>query len=511
MLAALSFTGCRNEAVEAVTPVTENEVIERPLTIIASGAQTETRTIMEGDKEVGFNTAWTQATDKLGVYSYNADASSTELTMNANFAITSIIDGVATFEGDIRFPAEGDMEYDLYAYYPRNAANYYENSTYDNVTTHISEHQTMHANGTHDATNDIMVALPGQKVTIANGQIDKTTLDNFQFRYLVGFMNLSIADEITAEGITADDVVRSVKITADGTPTIAGAFALNLANGEMVSNTPSNEITLTVHTGVTLGELDAWVVVNPFATEKLTFLITTETHTIEKSATVEGFSIPAGGIKTFEMAVDANCTITELNGVETPFDGYYNSWTASASWGKDRTLSPIISSEVVTLGDMIGTGFVASSTAAGRTWGTTGFSSSSINSDLSAPTIYATFTVTSAVGTKLSFTGCDAIFRLSSTGPRNLQLQYQIGNGDFQEANTWTGIGTSSSGSKHNYDLSTVEGLQNIDGGQVVAFRLVPYGATATSNPGGVWYLYSPTNTEGVDRSFGITGTIIVP
>ncbi len=283
----------------------------------------QTRTVIDGDKLAGFNTVW-HNNDKLGVYSFNADVPSNRpyaYTRNARFDITSIVDGVATFAGEITFDGYYRV-WELYAYYPRNAANNSDNSDYKSVPASISRNQTMRANGTHDSANDYMVSLPGPTHEIDANRIYTATVDNFHFRYLVGFMNLAVKD-ITAAGVSADETVTSVKITAgsDGElPQIAGNFNLDLTDGAMTFTSASNEVTVELPVGVTLGELDAWAVVNPFTADRLTFLITTDKHTIEKTATTDhlrgDFDIEAGRIKTFEMAIDEDCTITDLRPIE---------------------------------------------------------------------------------------------------------------------------------------------------------------------------------------------------
>ncbi len=506
MLGALSLTGCRGEAA-GETSGPDSEVKTQTLTFKASGAQATnddiTKTVMQGDKASGFSTAWTAATDKLGVYSYNAASPSGELTMNAEFGITSVTDGVATFEGQIRYGA-ADMTFDIYAYYPRNNTNNFQNSTYDNVSVVVEYDQTMPANGTHDPANDLMVALPGQQVTVTGGQTLNASLDELEFRYLVGFMNLTIRD-ITAAGITADDVVESVKITADAGAKLAGEFTLDLSDGGLTNVSSENEITVTVPAEVTLGNLNLWAVVNPFSTENLKFLITTETHSIEKTVSLPGFSIAAAGIKTFDMAIDDNCVITSFGGTLHQFDGYYNSVNTPASWGGGRVLTPVITSTYVTLGNMTDTGFATSGgSPAANSWGTNGWIAT-VNADQTAPTVYATFTVDTDAGNKISFTECNINIRRSGTGPADTQVQYKIGTGAFQTAFTWNAPGTTNAGNKLTFNLSTITALKDIEGGQTITFRLVPYGGTGSA---GTWYLIAADATE---RSFGIKGTVLVP
>ncbi len=315
MLVALGLTGCQKD----VNPNNDSTVKTQKLTIISSVAEVETRTTMEGDKAAGFNTAW-HVGDKLGVYSYHAEAAPAALTNNAEFGIASVSDGAASFTGDINYDS-ADRTYDIYAYYPRSAANG-SASAHTSVAATIANAQVMSANGTHDSANDYMVALPGQQVAVTGGQIHAATLDQLQFRYLVGFMNLSVR-EITADGIASTDVVKSVKITAEaagGNPVIAGDFNLDLTDGAMAFTTPYNEVTVSCPEGVTLANLDAWAVVNPFtltAADNLTFLITTDTHTIAKELPLTGeLNIASGSIKTFSMGIDNTCTITPLGGEE---------------------------------------------------------------------------------------------------------------------------------------------------------------------------------------------------
>jgi len=141
-------------------------------------------------------------------------------------------------------------------------------------------------------------------------------------------MNLSIK-EILAEGVSADEPVISVKITAtggDSEPVLSASFNLDLTNGDKnYPFSPSNDITVWLpdtesQEAVTLGELSAWACVIPFEAEELTFVVTTTANTIQKTVTAEqlggSFSIAEGGIKTFNLTIDDDCTIRENKPVE---------------------------------------------------------------------------------------------------------------------------------------------------------------------------------------------------
>ncbi len=308
VLAAAGFSGCRKG------PEHIDNGGKVKLTIKSSPAETvDTRTTLEGDRETGFNTVWNQATDKLGVYAHNVGAPVEALTANAQFGIISIVDGVATFGGSINADAQ-NRTYDLYAYYPRKAD---AGTSHTSVAASIAAVQTMPANGTFDHASDYMVAIPRQ-VDVTGGEMLAASIDNFQFRYLVGFMHLSVPG-ITVDGIAPTDVVKSVTITAQagqGNPVLAGDFNLDLTDGRMAFSSTSSEVTVECPAGVTLANLDAWAVVNPFslaAADQLSFTITTETHTIQKEVPLDGgFEMVEGSIKTFHMTIDENCVITEL-------------------------------------------------------------------------------------------------------------------------------------------------------------------------------------------------------
>ncbi len=311
MLGALGLAGCQSETVNGISEVKEQKLSITAQSAMAS-ADGSTRTILEGDKASGFHTLWEQ-TDKLGVYTYNPDAASSSLTRNAEFGITSITNGVATFEGSISYDTAA-RTYDLYAYYPRSASN---NGAYNAVNVALAPTQTMPANGTHDPANDFMVSLPRQ-IEVAGGEVLNASIDDFEFRYMVGFMNLTI-DEITNAAVSSTDIVESVTISARSSKNLTQLtgeeFRLNLTDGSWVCMSGWNHVKVNLPAGVTLGELDAWGLVSPFAAEELTFLIATETYTIEKKATAEqlrgDFTIEAGQIKTFNMDIDDDCTITQ--------------------------------------------------------------------------------------------------------------------------------------------------------------------------------------------------------
>ncbi|MDR2890238.1 MAG: fimbrillin family protein [Alistipes sp.] len=318
-LAALGFAGCQNEPAKA--PDTEPRAI--PVTISASVTDGgETRTIIEGDRQTGFTSAWTLG-DKIGFYAFNQAVQYDYRTVNAEFSITSIEDGIGTFDGEIIHDGAA-RTFDLYAYTPRKAdINVMANHTSVEFLS-IETTQTMRENDMHDDSSDLMVALPGQQISVlSSGEIISDDLEDLQFRYVVGFMNLTVGD-ITADGVSADEEVVSVKITgrdAETAPALAANFNLDLTNGDMKSMFgKSDNVTVWLPEGVTLGELSAWACVIPFEADELDFVVTTAANVIRRTATTEQFggkfSIAAGNVKTFELNVDENCTVEANKPVE---------------------------------------------------------------------------------------------------------------------------------------------------------------------------------------------------
>ena len=313
MLAASSFTGCQTE----IEPADRDGEV-RPIELTIDGRiAPATRTTMEGDKTTGFHTEWRQS-DRLGVYTWHPDVvNQGAFTKNASFNITSLEDGTATFRGEIMYDGYY-RTWDLFAYYPMNTNLGYDDTratNYKAVPNTLSRNQIMPSNGTHDPRYDYMVALPGQTFTIdANNKNQPfASIGEFAFRYVVGFLNLSIKD-IVATGVSASEIVSNVKVSAasgGGTPRLAGSFNLDLTDGAMNFTSSTNEVTVALPANTTLGDLDAWFVVNPFTADKLTFTITTDKNVITKSVNISEFDVKAGDVKTFNMMIDDDCTIGE--------------------------------------------------------------------------------------------------------------------------------------------------------------------------------------------------------
>lgn len=316
VLAALTLAGCgKGDGNNDKGDPTPSEV---SVTITSAG-QDLTRTVMEGDKEnKDFRIAWVVG-DAMGVYTTGGDTPNS----NKQFAVMAVnTEGVATFNGTFSAGTSGEIS--VGGYYPRIATS----DAAGSVTLSLSGEQTMNG-ASYDRTADLMVAQP-RTVTVSSETLD---IADFSFRHLVGFVNFSVegfgtggeapADE---DGIApaAADVVQSVKFTAGETasPVLWGNVTADLTDGTSGEfSAGDNEIVVTVPSGTTLGDLDAWFVSAPFslaAAEKLTFTVTTDKHVISKTHTLtEAFALAESGVKTFGITVDNDCTVNSLNPSDT--------------------------------------------------------------------------------------------------------------------------------------------------------------------------------------------------
>jgi hypothetical protein len=146
------------------------------------------------------------------------------------------------------------------------------------------------------------------------------------------------------------------------------------------------------------------------------------------------------------------------------------------------------------LGLTRGSGVATSQTAAANAWGGNNWAATSaagINGNE-----FVTFGLTVASGNSASLSSIDLYYRRSSSGPSSGYWQYELNGG------AWVTIGdfpnqfssTSSSGAAMNeLDLSGIGDLQNLAGGTVVVFRLVPYASTSS---GGTWYVYDQPGND---------------
>jgi 2',3'-cyclic-nucleotide 2'-phosphodiesterase (5'-nucleotidase family) len=153
-----------------------------------------------------------------------------------------------------------------------------------------------------------------------------------------------------------------------------------------------------------------------------------------------------------------------------------------------------------------GTGVSISGTGAARAWGGTDWQTASAAAAVSGND-FVTFKVTANAGYQISFTSIPKFdYRRSATGAGSGLLQYQLGNGAFNDITTLAySVSTSGGGSIASIDLSGIAALQNVPAGTTVTFRIVNFGGTTA---GGTWYVFDVANSTALDLE--VDGTVAV-
>lgn len=314
MLGVFGFSGCVKNADETIN----SEIQE--FTLISHAYAPNTRMNISGDKTTGFSTNWEDG-DQIGVYAVSENAEHSLYTCNYYHSATVDSDGLAKFTGTIR--STGGDDFSLYAYYPYTAGSTHTDlDDQKGVDCKISSVQTM-SGASFDKSCAYMVAKTGLTVNTAS-QNSSYEVGNWQFRHTVAFINLS-TKAISAEGVSGDEIVSSVKFEAVGiseNPTLAGDFQFNLEDGAMTFTNSENVVTVNVPAETELSALSAWIVTNPFemtVDDELEIIITTDAHSILKRVSIAK-NFEAANVYTLNLTINSDCVISEI---EKPKDAVY--------------------------------------------------------------------------------------------------------------------------------------------------------------------------------------------
>jgi hypothetical protein len=130
-----------------------------------------------------------------------------------------------------------------------------------------------------------------------------------------------------------------------------------------------------------------------------------------------------------------------------------------------------------------GTGVVSAPASSSGYWGGGTWSTTTAAAGVTANK-FLTFSLKANAGKTVSYSSIEKFnIRISSSGPIQYQIDYQINSGAFSPCATVTGP-TRTTG---NYvlgpiDLSNIAGLQNISSTQTVTFRITPFDASGTGS-----------------------------
>ncbi|MGS0748317.1 T9SS type A sorting domain-containing protein [Halpernia sp. GG3] len=208
-------------------------------------------------------------------------------------------------------------------------------------------------------------------------------------------------------------------------------------------------------------------------------------------------------IAMFSFATMAQTTIAEWapNSTNTP--------GGAGNYGPSP-FTPTTADVNLTVGGLTrGSGILtATGTGAVSAWGGTDYLSADPASAITAND-FDTFTISANSNYKVSISGINKYnVRRSSNGPTSAQWQYQVGSGSFINIGSTITLGsiTSSAGNEQAaIDLSGISDLQNIAAGTTVTFRVLIWGASATTGTG---YLING-NSAATSKTLAFVGTVV--
>lgn len=151
-----------------------------------------------------------------------------------------------------------------------------------------------------------------------------------------------------------------------------------------------------------------------------------------------------------------------------------------------------------------GSGVSTTGTGAARAMGGVAFNTADAAASIAANKFF-TFTVKANSGYTLSLSSINPFdYRRSTTGPPSGLVQYQINGGAFVDITTVSFTSTASTGgSIPSINLSGITALQNLPDTSTVTFRIVPYGASAST---GTFYFFDVANSTADDLA--VNGTL---
>ncbi len=237
--------------------------------------------------------------------------------------------------------------------------------------------------------------------------------------------------------------------------------------------------------------------------------LTVSVATNAPASVTNSVSVSTGG-DTNTMNDTANditsITATNTGGGGGSYTGVLAGWDTSTLtlFGPTPFAPTTNAPNISVVGLTRGSGVQTTQTAASRAWGGHGFDAATAAAAITAND-FVTCAITANAGFKVSFTSVSRFdYRRPTTGATTGVLQYQVGVGGFVSFVTNSYSSTSSSGAVlPAIDLSGITALQNVGPGTNVTFRIVNFGASAST---GTWYIYDQANTTAPD--FAISGTI---
>lgn len=301
-LAAAGLTACQKDTDTDKGP---DDSGKKKIDVTIQSASTDlTRTIVDHDKEEGTISSNWEEGNCIGIYTTGNNNSKFEIKPGG------ISGDVATFTGSFS-DVSGTIK--VYGYHPHNAA---AGTNFKAVNANIPAAQVM-TRASYDECADYMVAL-SQDATITG---ETLAIENYQFRYLVSFLNLTMEiPTVDPNEKTVDLTSNVVNVTleAPAGTAISGAFTIDLEEGKAthpVAAEGDNKISVAVPANTALSDLSAWIITKPFSittNDKIIVTITTAKQVITKAIEDKAIDFAEGKAKTLNLVVDSKATVEDF-------------------------------------------------------------------------------------------------------------------------------------------------------------------------------------------------------
>lgn len=183
------------------------------------------------------------------------------------------------------------------------------------------------------------------------------------------------------------------------------------------------------------------------------------------------------------------------------------SWQLNGAAGNEVSV-PATTLQTGLLTSALGRGSGLNPSGLVNAFSSTNFTANGDKADAIANGRFIHFTVQAATGYSVSLQTLNARFRRSATGPNVFRWQYSIDGTAFFDAGvsdiSYTGTATGGN-DQSSVDLSGIAALQNVPHTTLITFRLLGWGASATT---GTFAIGRSATSDPADVSLALSGTL---
>lgn len=236
-LIAIAFVifSCSKD-IPAIDEISDKNDIENHSRIKVTGTDENavTKTTLEGT-----TTSWVTSSDKIGIYSPEARATSGGSAGVTNAQFTASSSGVSSpFSGNMYW---GTGNHNFYSYYPYNSG-YSGSSTTVPITLSAAQIQTTGNNTSHLGTSDFTVATPLTGVTA--GTAGEETVVDFKFNHVFSILEFQIKRSSGSGDISEISLFGNAPLSFTGTIDITQETPASGVSYNITRTTSGNTLTL---------------------------------------------------------------------------------------------------------------------------------------------------------------------------------------------------------------------------------------------------------------------------